>query len=208
MREFDHFIYGGRELEPMRRAFALLAGAESALGGRHPGLGTHNALVSLGEGLYLELLAVDPTQTPDGVMASKLQGFDEPHLFAYMLRGSDLEAAQAVLERHGIASDLFDASRTTPDGAVLRWRLLVPRDDNPWGDFVPKFIDWLDTPHPSRMPGQGYRLESFSIGHPRARELGELLQALAAPLSVQSSDRPYLQLKIGTPGGSLVLAGW
>jgi hypothetical protein len=205
MREFDHFIYGGRELEPMRRSFASLAGVEAAPGGRHPGLGTHNALTSLGDGVYLELLAVDPEQPRGGDMSARLQTFSTPHLFAYMFKGSDLEAAQKVLERHGIDSDLFDASRRRPDGAVLRWRLLVPRD-NSLGDFVPKFIDWMDTPHPSRTTAPGCRFESFSMGHPQSGELDGLLRELGAEMTVQHADRPYMHLKIETPRGPLVLS--
>lgn len=207
MKAFDHFIYGGRELEIMRRSFASLTGVESTLGGRHPGLGTRNALASLGDDVYFELLAVDPEQSLDGNMGGRLQAFAAPHLFAYMLkaRGDELEAAKTVLDCHDIASDLFDASRTTPDGTVLRWRLLVPRD-NPYGDFVPKFIDWLGTPHPAGANARGCRFESFSLGHPRAQDIAALLRELGAELPVQYADRPYMHLKIATPRGSLVLS--
>lgn len=207
MRSFDHFIYGGPDLDALRRTFASLTGVESTPGGRHPGMGTRNALASLGHAVYLELLAVDPQQPPGGKMGERVQAFAAPQLFAYMLKsgGAEPEAAQQVLARHGIASDLFDASRTTPDGKVLRWRLLVPRD-NPFGDYTPKFIDWLDTPHPAHAAAGGCRFESFAIGHPRAGDLAALLRELDAPLPVQYADRAYMQLKIGTPRGSLVLS--
>lgn len=208
MRSFDHFIYGGRDLDALRRAFASLTGVESTPGGRHPGMGTRNALASLGNNVYLELLAVDPEQSLGGKMGERVQAFAAPQLFAYMLKssGAELEAAQHVLDRHGIASDLFEASRTTPEGKLLRWRLLVPRD-NPFGDFTPKFIDWLDTPHPARVAAGGCCFESFAIGHSRAGDLAALLRELDAPLPVQYADRPYMHLKIGTPRGSLVLSG-
>ena len=208
MKAFDHFIFGGPELESMRRNFASMTGIEATLGGRHPGLGTRNALASLGDGVYFELLAVDPEQSLEGNMGGRLQAFEKAHLFAYMLKARDgeLEAAKTVLDRHGIASDLFDASRTTPDGTVLRWRLLVPRD-NPFGDFVPKFIDWLDTPHPSGANARGCRFESFSMGHPQARDLSALLGELDAQVPVQRADQPYMHLTVDTPRGTLVFNG-
>lgn len=206
MKAFDHFIYGGRDLEEMRLAFALQTGVEPTVGGRHPGLGTRNALASLGEDVYFELLAVDPEQSLERNMGARLQAFATPRLFAYMLKasGGELEAARTVLARNGIDSDLFDASRTTPDGTVLRWRLLVPRD-NPFGDFVPKFIDWQDTPHPAANNVRGCRFESFEMGHPRAAEIEALLRELDAARPVQRADRPYMHLGIGTPRGALML---
>lgn len=139
-------------------------------------------------------------------MGARLQQFAAPQLFAYMLKasGSEMEAAQAVLARHGIEADLFDASRTKPDGAVLRWRLLVPRD-NAFGDFVPKFIDWKDTPHPAANNARGCVFESFEMGHPRAAEINALLRELDAPEGVRRADRAYLLLRIGTPLGDAVL---
>ncbi len=206
MKAYDHFIYGGRELDAMRADFTALTGVEPTLGGRHPGLGTHNALASLGDTVYFELLAVDPQQTPDGNMGARLQQFTVPRLFAYMLKatGGEMEAAKTVLADHGIEADLFDASRTTPDGRVLRWRLLVPHD-NAFGDFVPKLIDWQNTPHPAANNARGCRFESFEMGHPRAAELNALLKELDAPHEVLRADRAYMQLRIGSPRGRTVL---
>jgi hypothetical protein len=111
-----------------------------------------------------------------------------------------------VLARHGIAADLFDASRTTPDGRTLKWRLLVPHD-NPFGDFVPKFIDWLDTTHPATTSVPGCTFDSFEIGHPDADRLGALFGQLGFDLPVQRADRGFFRLGINTPKGKLNLLG-
>ena len=144
----DHFIYAGRDLDSLIAQFESLSGIAAGRGGRHPGLGTRNALASLGPDVYFELLAVDPEQPLDGTMGGRIDALPSPRLFAYMMKGQGLERQKEVLAHNGIGADLFDASRTTPDGRTLKWRLLVPHD-NPLGDFVPKFIDWLDTPRPS-----------------------------------------------------------
>lgn len=202
----DHFIYAGCDLDSMMARFELLSGVAPGRGGRHPGLGTRNALASLGPDVYFELLAVDPEQTLDGNMGGRIQALPFPRLFAYMLKGQDLERHRAVLADNGIEADLFDASRATPDGQTLRWRLLVPKE-NPLGDFVPKFIDWLDTPHPATSSVAGCRFVSFEIGHPDADRLGDLLKALGADLDVQLADRPCFRLRIETPRGPLNLTG-
>jgi hypothetical protein len=202
----DHFIYAGRDLDALIAQFEHMTGVTPGRGGRHPGLGTHNALASLGGDVYFELLAVDPTQkdTLDGTMGGRIDALASPRLFAYMLKGADLARQQKVLAEHGIGADLFDASRTTPDGRILKWRLLVPHA-NPLGDFVPKFIDWLDTPHPAAGSVKGCTFESFEIGHPDSGRLHSLLAALGASIPVGTSDRAHFRLRIGSPKGNVTL---
>jgi Glyoxalase-like domain len=202
----DHLIYAGRDLDAMSVQFERMTGVTPGRGGRHPGMGTHNALASLGTDVYLELLAVDPTQqdTLEGTMGARIDALASPRLFAYMLKGQDLAEQQKVLARHGITADLFDASRTTPDGRTLKWRLLVPHA-NPLGDFVPKFIDWLDTPHPSTTSTAGCSYQSFEIGHPESERLRGLLAELGASIPVATSDRAHFRLRIGSPKGDVVI---
>jgi Glyoxalase-like domain len=204
--KLDHFIYAGRELEPLMGEFAQLTGVTPGKGGRHPGLGTMNALASLGPDVYFELLAIDPSQTLANNMGERINALTHSRLFAYMLKGRELETVQKALLEHGITADLFDASRQTLDGKLLRWRLLVPHQ-NPFGDFVPKCIDWLDSVHPAGTSTPGCTFESFEMGHPRAQQLRSLLGALGANLAVEYADRPYFRLKIRTPNGPLVLTG-
>ena len=204
----DHFICGGRDLDSMMATFESLTGVKPGKGGRHPGLGTHNALASLGTDVYFELLAVDPTQRESlaGTMGGRIDAFAAPHIFAYMMKGQAMERQQEVLTRHGIGADLFDASRTTTDGRTLRWRLLVPHD-NAFGDCVPKFIDWLDTVHPATTSTPGCRFESFELGHPEAERLNALLGELGADLKADRTDRPWMRLRLQTPKGPLALVG-
>ena len=204
--KLDHFIYAGRELDPLMATFAQLTGVTPAKGGRHPGLGTMNALASLGTDVYFELLAIDPSQLLSNNMGARINALAYPRLFAYMLKGRELETVREVLLEHGISADLFDASRQTLDGKLLRWRLLVPHE-NPFGDFVPKCIDWLDSVHPAGTSVPGCTFESFEMGHPQADGLRSLLTALDANLSVEYADRPYFRLRIRTPKGPLVLTG-
>jgi len=203
-RPFDHFIYAARDLEPMCRAFEDLSGVKPGPGGSHPGLGTRNALASLGDSVYLEFLATDPAQPSGGTLADPIRSFTIPRLFSYMVRTGDLELVQQQLAKHGIESDLFGASRSAPDGSTLRWRLLFPRQHR-FGELVPRFIDWMDTRHPATTSVAGCRFESFEVGHPDAAALAALLRDLETEIRVQTAEQPYLRLTIGTPRGSLVL---
>jgi hypothetical protein len=202
----DHLMYAASDLDASIARFAELSGITAGRGGSHPGMGTRNALASLGTDVYLELIAPDPAQKIEGSFGANIARLAQPQIFAYIVKGRDLEGLKATFTKFGIDSDLFEASRKTIDGKLLSWRLLIPRA-NPFGECVPKFIDWKDTPHPARTSIAGCTFESFEIGHPEAGRLGELVRALDSELTVLRSDKPYFRASIATPKGALVLTG-
>lgn len=208
-RPFDHFIVAAADLEPMAADFLQRAGVTPTPGGNHPGRGTRNALLSLGESIYLELLATDRSQPLEGTMGAQLALLTTPQVFGYMMKGSDLDEVQAILARHQVEADLFEATRTTPEGKTLRWRLVVPRA-NRFGCVVPNFIDWGGSEHPSAVSAAGCKLLAFSLGHPRAEELGALLRELDCAIGVEPASSPTQRLSIATPQGPLTLTstGW
>ena len=60
----DHCVVAIHDLDAGMSAFESLTGVRPVYGGEHPSLGTHNALVSLGSGRYLEILAPRPGGSP------------------------------------------------------------------------------------------------------------------------------------------------
>ena len=200
----DHLLYAGADLDQMMAGFETLCGIKPGMGGVHPGLGTRNALASLGPDCYFEMIAPDSEQNVPGSWGELFKTYTHPRIFSYMIRATDLESMAAVLTSAGIESDLFEASRTTPAGAVLKWRLLIPRD-NPLGNYVPKFIDWTDTTHPGLTSAKGSSLIDFEIGHPEAARLRKLLGELDVAVAVSLADRPCMRARIKTPAGLVVM---
>jgi hypothetical protein len=61
--QVDHILLGIDDLDRGVQAFEESTGIKPVYGGKHPG-GTHNALVSLGDGTYLEIIAVQKGVAP------------------------------------------------------------------------------------------------------------------------------------------------
>jgi Glyoxalase-like domain len=60
----DHVMVGASNLDRAISDFEKATGIHPVFGGKHPGRGTENALVSLGRGTYLELIAPQPDAKP------------------------------------------------------------------------------------------------------------------------------------------------
>ena len=133
----DHVIYAVADLESGLRCFADQYGLVSAGGGEHPEFGTHNAIVPVGHGQFIELMAVadEGSQHPLVLSLSKWLR-DGDRLVAVCLRPDDLDE---VAERLSIPID--PAERHTSEGEVTRWRLAgVQAALGP--ERLPFFIDW------------------------------------------------------------------
>ena len=146
IERFDHAVIGVEDLEEGMEAFRRV-GFEVEEGGRHPSLGTRNAVVPFGPD-YLELLAVEhPEQArAAGPFGEELVDFlagRGPGLAGYVLAGSGLEEEAARLEALGVgAAGPFYMNRERPGGGLVEWRLAVP-GGSPWRKPWPYLIDWI-----------------------------------------------------------------
>ena len=147
--EIDHFVWGVSDLDEGCAEIERLFGVAPERGGAHPAHGTCNALLSLGTGLYLEIMA--PNAPPPGSIGERLANLEAPGLVTWVLRSNVLEALhQSVVDQSLDAVPLgpVDTERLTPQGERLVWQLLFLTQHS-FGGLVPFFIDWQATEHPS-----------------------------------------------------------
>ncbi len=126
-------------------------------GGRHVGLGTHNALIRFGLD-YLELLSVadQAEAAAGGIVIETLVDFlgkREGGLLGYALASSNLEQEVAYLRHTEFPSEPLAMQRMRPDGNLLKWRLLFP-GNMPWRRPWPLLIQW-ETPDAQRLTWEG-----------------------------------------------------
>lgn len=92
MHELDHLLWEEIRLDEGEKRFAELTGVRPAFGGTHPEQGTLNSLLSLGQGKYLELIALDPTQAKAANLPKERLANFTPRLFAFAVRTYDLQS--------------------------------------------------------------------------------------------------------------------
>ncbi|KPQ06564.1 MAG: Glyoxalase-like domain [Rhodobacteraceae bacterium HLUCCA12] len=209
MLQFDHLVIATDDLEQGGIDVASVLGAPLEPGGQHAAMGTHNRLLSLGPGEYLEILAIDPQAAPP----------PQPRWFALDDHaGSARPRAWALRSQSGVGG-LDRALSDAPPGVGrpmdlargdLRWAMTVP--DSGWLPFdglFPALIGWRGTSHPAgQLPDRGIRLRRLVVTHPQA---GALRAALAPLLSdhrvvVTTGAGPTLAAEFDTPEGVRILA--
>lgn len=195
----DHLLYAASDLQRGMDEIEALLGVRPVPGGNHPQYGTHNALLSLGQGIYLEVIARDPDLPPPtrGVLFDVPQT-DGSRLVAWVYRVTDIQESSAALRDAGIALGPVDSGRREkPDGSIVSWELTDPYT-RPLSGAVPFLIDWGDTAHPSMVVPSGGRLVELVVTHPDADAVRSALSVVGAPVRVEAGDRFQLSATIRT----------
>ncbi len=203
----DHLVYWTPDLEGSIDDLAERLGVRAAEGGRHPGRGTRNALLSFGAGRYLEVIGPDLDQDEPATASPFGPSGDGASLTTWAAKAPDIdsrvEAARAVGTDVGVVTDM---SRDRLDGVTLHWRL--SRGDRPGDGLVPFLIDWGDTEHPAETSPGGLTLVALRAEHPEPEAIRAHLDALdvATDLEIALGDRPRLTATIEGPRGSVELS--
>jgi hypothetical protein len=201
---FDHMLLGCGDLDQGIDFVEHHLGVRAAIGGVHPGRGSRNALVSLGERRYLGIIAPDPAQ-PRSSDVRQLYQIESPRLIGWAAHVDDMDAVVRRLTGANVAFEpAKPGSRKRPSGQMLRWKALSLRDD--YGGLLPFFIEWdKDSPHPSADAPGGCRLDRFDIATPQPDALKATLSRLELNAAVTSAAQPALHAKMTGPKGTLSL---
>ncbi|HEX4946448.1 MAG TPA: VOC family protein [Blastocatellia bacterium] len=201
----DHLLLGVPNLEEGIAWVAEKTGVEAVFGGRHPGLGTHNALLSLGRKQYLEIIAPDPTQTTLAPQFAFLQLATAPRLLTWAAATKDIHDIAAQAHAAGFElSGPNHGSRTRPDGQTLRWKTLFLKND--FSLLIPFFIEWdAASRHPSEDSPTGCTLRAFEIETPQPETLRLAFRRLGLAANVARGNKARLRALLDAPRGIVEL---
>jgi Glyoxalase-like domain len=199
----DHLIYAVPELTAAVADLEQRLGVRAELGGRHIGLGTHNALLALGPRTYLEIIAPDPGQPEPAERPFGISDLDGSRMVGWALACDDIDRAVTEARSHGYdPGEVADGHRTGPTGTVLRWRAT---DGPEVADLIPFLICWGGADHPARTAPSGLSLTSVQIKHPDPGSIGPALTALGADVEITWAATPALVAHLAGPAGHVVL---
>ena len=194
----DHIAIAGESLAEAAEWVEARLGVPLQSGGEHETYGTHNELLGLADGLYLEAIAVNPAAAP----LPRARWFDldrfkgAPRLTNWICQIGDLDSILADVPQAGNPVALRRGN--------LRWRMAVPDDGVlPYDNCFPALIEWASPVHPSALlTGQGCRLVRLTVSHPRAEALcSDLAPYLAAEVVQFRTGPAGLRAEIETPHG-------
>src|SRR5262245_59659552 len=96
----DHILRGVSDLVRGIAELERITGVKAAVGGSHPGVGTRNALISLGGKQYLEIIAPDPMQTAYNFHID-VRTLSEPRVITWAALMTDIGATAKQAREHG-----------------------------------------------------------------------------------------------------------
>lgn len=170
--EFDHIAVSGETLPEAISHVEEALGVSLQPGGQHAVFYTHNALLGLDDGLYLEAIAIDPAAPrptrPRWFGLDRFAG--RPRLTNWICRCDDLSALLAEIE-------LDLGAPVALQRGDLRWQMAVPADGMlPFENSAPALIEWQTPVHPATsLVPSGCRLQRLTITHPHADDLATAL---------------------------------
>ena len=200
----DHIVFGAYSLDEGVDFIYQKLGVAPHQGGKHPLMGTHNALLKLGRSIYLEIIAIDPGATkpnrPRWFGLDDLQPANKPKLLTWVVRTNDIQEA---VKRSGVKYGTIESLQR----GVYKWYMTVSSDGAmPLQGVAPTIIQWRGIYHPAKdLPDSNVSLVHIEAFHPDADLLNEALKSIGfdGQFSVRTTglkEKPILLVTVEKAG--------
>jgi len=205
----DHLVIGAGNLKQGVDYVRNCLGVNMPYGGVHRKMGTHNHLMQLGDGVFLEVITINhEIESPN---SPRWYGLDDPFI------QKQIEMQPTLLTwvvNTGNINELIQQAKFS-----LGKTELISRGDLSWyfglpddgrllaGGMLPYAIEWQTDEHPSvNMADLGCSLHRLEIYHPYSSWIQSALKSIGALNlvkinSLPKNEAPYLIAYISTPYG-------
>ncbi len=211
--ELDHLVVAAHTLDQGTAYVQRRLGVEPAGGGKHAAMGTHNRVLKLGRGRYLEVIAIDSEgRKPDFPRWFNLDDTDlqeglkiRPRLITWVVRTDAIDTLAE--EIYGQRACVRPMQRDS-----LRWRFAFTEDGAMPGDgLIPHVIQWAGDTHPAEsMADSDCTLVGLDGAHTDPVSVKRVVSSMGLddtitihPVSERQS--PGLFARIKPPTGVVVL---
>jgi hypothetical protein len=204
LSRIDHVILGIGDLQGGIAELERVTGVRAAFGGAHPGRGTQNALISLGNHHYLEIVAPNPAEAgnPEAAELGKLTALTP---IGWAVHSDDLAALrESLLSQGAKVGEVRPGARNLPDGSRLAWKTLGFEPQS--SPLLPFFIEWdRGGAHPSATSPPGCRLAGLALEDPAPDAVRETLRTAGLAVEVRAGKEPRIRISLACPKGDVEL---
>ncbi|NRB53376.1 MAG: VOC family protein [Saprospiraceae bacterium] len=206
-RKIDHIVYAVPDLDQAIHDFQLKTGITPVFGGYHKNQGTKNALVNIGDGVYLELITIDHDNA--AISSPRWMGVDlitEAQVTRWSLKSDQLEpdsdALKAFDEQMGV---IEGGQRKTANGDLLSWMMILPLAE-PAVEIAPFVTSWgADSIHPTQNLPEVYPLLDILFYHPDPDSLSTLWRQLGLSYPIHPAAVAQIKIILDCPNGRIEL---
>lgn len=178
---FDHLAIAADNLQQGVAFIKDKLGVEIPFGGEHDQMGTHNHLMQIGDGIFLEIIAINPNAKPP--LAPQKRWFDldnpklqqqlkqQPALVNWIARTDNLQQATT-----DFSEDLGKIHNVTR--GALNWQITIPEDGHlNQNGLCPLLIEWQKGLIPANnMTNLGVKLKTLTLSHPNPTQMQKILE--------------------------------
>ena len=212
--KIDHLVIAAKDLTQGVDYVRELLSVDIPFGGEHIKMATHNHLMQLGNGVFLEVIAVNEEETAPS--SPRWYGLDDPavrqsiqtqpRLLTWVINTANINA---LIQK----ANFYLGQSALITRGNLSWNFGLPEDGRLLASgFLPYAIQWhTDTLPGTAMANLGCTLQRLEIFHPYAPWLKSALQSIDALALVQvnllpANETPYLIAHIQTAKGIVALS--
>jgi len=210
----DHVVIGINDLDQGVKEIERITGVRPKADGRDPQLGTHSAVIGLGDKSFLEIIAPDPKADPALIEAElkplfvdRLERFESLTPFSWAIGTSNLDKTVLFARRSNIrTSEPLPGSRKRSWGRQTRW--VWTRVFRPESYVMPLFVQWdTDTRPPQDRAPKGCALLGLKVYSRTYKSVLSLIATMQVEVESEGAEEESISFSLDCPRGEVVFEG-